>query len=58
VVAGKAGQRIIVFGRMLDSGGHPVPGTLIEIWQTNAAGRYRHSIDQHPAPLDPNLDGP
>jgi protocatechuate 3,4-dioxygenase beta subunit len=52
-----AGQRIIVFGRVLDSGGRPVPSTLIEIWQTNAAGRYRHSIDQHPAPLDPNFDG-
>jgi protocatechuate 3,4-dioxygenase, beta subunit len=56
--AGEAlGQRIIVFGRVLDSGGRPVPGTLIEIWQTNAAGRYRHSHDQHPAPLDPNFDG-
>src|SRR5580704_19458051 len=51
------GERIIVTGRVLDSGGRPVPGTLIEIWQANAAGRYAHSIDQHPAPLDPNFDG-
>jgi protocatechuate 3,4-dioxygenase, beta subunit len=51
------GQRIIVSGRVLDSGGRPVPGTLIEIWQTNAAGRYRHTRDQHPAPLDPNFTG-
>ena len=51
------GQRIIVSGRVLDSGGRPVPGTLIEIWQTNAAGRYRHRHDQHPAPLDPNFTG-
>ncbi len=51
------GQRIIVFGRVLDSGGRPVPDTLIEIWQTNAAGRYRHKRDHHPAPLDPNFDG-
>jgi hypothetical protein len=36
------GQRIIVTGRVLDSDGRPVPDTLIEIWQTNAAGRYRH----------------
>jgi protocatechuate 3,4-dioxygenase beta subunit len=51
------GQRIIVFGQVRDSGGRPVPDTLIEIWQTNAAGRYRHSREHHPAPLDPNFDG-
>ena len=51
------GQRIILTGQVLDSGGRPVPDTLIEIWQTNAAGRYRHSREHHPAPLDPNFDG-
>jgi protocatechuate 3,4-dioxygenase, beta subunit len=51
------GQRIIVSGQVRDSGGLPVPDTLIEIWQTNAAGRYRHSREHHPAPLDPNFDG-
>jgi protocatechuate 3,4-dioxygenase beta subunit len=44
------GQRIILTGRVLDSGGRPVPDTLIEIWQTNAAGRYRHAREHHPAP--------
>ena len=42
---------------MVDDSGHPVPNTLIEIWQTNAAGRYRHAKDGHPAPLDPNFTG-
>jgi protocatechuate 3,4-dioxygenase beta subunit len=51
------GQRIILTGRVLDSDGRPVPDTLIEIWQTNAAGRYRHWREHHPAPLDPNFDG-
>jgi protocatechuate 3,4-dioxygenase beta subunit len=51
------GQRIIVTGRVLDSDGRPVPDTLIEIWQANAAGRYRHSREHHPAPLDPNFTG-
>ena len=51
------GERIIVTGRVLDSGGRPVPDTLIEIWQANAAGRYRHSREHHPAPLDPNFTG-
>jgi protocatechuate 3,4-dioxygenase beta subunit len=51
------GQRIIVHGRVLDADGRPVPGTLIEIWQANAAGRYRHVRDNWPAPLDPNFSG-
>ncbi|HKV94857.1 MAG TPA: protocatechuate 3,4-dioxygenase subunit beta [Candidatus Angelobacter sp.] len=51
------GERIIVSGRVLDDNGRPVPRMLIEIWQTNAAGRYRHSQDDHPAPLDPNFTG-
>ena len=51
------GQRIIVFGRVLDSGGRPVPDALVEVWQANAAGRYRHVVDNWPAPLDPHFDG-
>lgn len=51
------GERIIVSGRVLDEDGRPVPHTLIEIWQANAAGRYVHVKDQHPAPLDPNFTG-
>jgi protocatechuate 3,4-dioxygenase, beta subunit len=51
------GQRIIVHGRVLDSGGQPVPHTLVEVWQANAAGRYRHARDTWPAPLDPNFTG-
>jgi protocatechuate 3,4-dioxygenase, beta subunit len=51
------GERIIVTGRVMDSDGRPVPDTLIEIWQANAAGRYAHRVDNHPAPLDPNFTG-
>src|SRR5271170_39290 len=51
------GERIVVTGRVVDDSGHSVPHTLIEIWQTNAAGRYRHAGDTHPAPLDPNFTG-
>jgi protocatechuate 3,4-dioxygenase, beta subunit len=51
------GQRIIVHGRVLDGDGRPVPDTLIEIWQTNAGGRYRHVNDNWPCPLDPNFTG-
>jgi protocatechuate 3,4-dioxygenase, beta subunit len=51
------GERIIVSGRVLDENDHPVPHTLVEIWQANAAGRYLHEVDQHNAPLDPNFAG-
>ena len=51
------GERIIVHGRVLDGDGRPITDTLIEVWQANAAGRYRHDADQHPAPLDPNFSG-
>ena len=51
------GERIIVAGRVLDEDGRPVPQTLLELWQCNAAGRYIHQKDQHDAPLDPNFTG-
>jgi protocatechuate 3,4-dioxygenase, beta subunit len=51
------GERMILTGRVLDSGGRPVPDALVEIWQANASGRYNHQVDDHPAPLDPNFDG-
>ncbi|MGQ4615413.1 protocatechuate 3,4-dioxygenase subunit beta [Nocardia sp. R7R-8] len=51
------GQRIVVTGRITDGAGRPVRRQLVEIWQANASGRYRHQRDQHPAPLDPNFTG-
>lgn len=51
------GERIVVYGKVTDEKGHPIPHTLIEIWQANAAGRYVHKVDQHNAPLDPNFMG-
>ncbi len=51
------GERIIVTGRVLDDSGRPASHALIEIWQANAAGRYFHAKDDHPAPLDPNFTG-
>jgi protocatechuate 3,4-dioxygenase, beta subunit len=51
------GERIIVTGRVFDERGEPVRNALLEVWQANAAGRYIHLRDQHPAPLDPNFSG-
>ena len=51
------GERIILHGRVLDENGRPVPNTLVEIWQANAGGRYRHKKDTYLAPIDPNFGG-
>jgi protocatechuate 3,4-dioxygenase beta subunit len=51
------GEKIVVAGRLLDSGGRPVRESLVELWQCNAAGRYTDSADQHHAPIDPHFRG-
>lgn len=51
------GERIIVHGRVLDERARPVPGALLEFWQANAGGRYRHKKETYLAPLDPNFGG-
>ncbi|MCK0150757.1 protocatechuate 3,4-dioxygenase subunit beta [Marivita sp. S6314] len=51
------GERIILHGRVLDENARPVPNTLVELWQANAGGRYRHRKDTYFAPIDPNFGG-
>lgn len=51
------GPRIIVHGTLRDEDGRPVPGKLIEVWQANAGGRYRHAKEGYLAPLDSNFGG-
>jgi len=51
------GERIIVHGRVLDERGQPVPGVLLEFWQANAGGRYRHKKETYLAAIDPNFGG-
>ena len=56
--AGRAqGQLIYLMGQVLDIKGKPIKDVKVEIWQTNAAGRYNHPSDPNPAPLDPNFVG-
>ncbi|WP_420862915.1 protocatechuate 3,4-dioxygenase subunit beta [Algirhabdus cladophorae] len=55
--ASAIGPRIIVYGRVIDQDGHPIPNALIEAWQANAGGRYRHAKEGYLAPLDPNFGG-
>lgn len=51
------GERMVLHGRVLDENGRPVPKTLVEIWQANASGRYRHKKDVYLGALDPNFGG-
>jgi protocatechuate 3,4-dioxygenase, beta subunit len=51
------GEQIIVHGYVLDGNGRPVRNTLVEVWQANAGGRYRHRNDTYIAPIDPNFGG-
>ena len=51
------GERILVYGKLLDENSKPIPNSLIEIWQANSGGKYRHSGDKYKAPLDPNFGG-
>jgi len=51
------GERLLVHGVVRDRGGRPLPGVLVEIWQANAGGRYRHARDGYRAPLDPHFAG-
>jgi protocatechuate 3,4-dioxygenase beta subunit len=51
------GERIIVHGYVLDENRRPVVNALVEVWQANAGGRYRHKKDSYIAPIDPNFGG-
>ncbi|MGO4741854.1 protocatechuate 3,4-dioxygenase subunit beta [Serratia quinivorans] len=51
------GERIIVHGYVRDENGLPMRNALVEVWQANAGGRYRHKKDQYLAPIDPNFGG-
>src|SRR6478609_9180078 len=51
------GEQTIVHGYILDGNGQPVANTLVEVWQANAGGRYRHRNDTYIAPIDPNFGG-
>jgi len=51
------GQPIVVVLRFADALKRPVPSLIVEFWQANAHGRYRHPADAGGAPLDPQFDG-
>ena len=51
------GERIIIHGRVLDGNARPLRGALVELWQANASGKYRHRNDHYIGAIDPNFGG-
>jgi protocatechuate 3,4-dioxygenase beta subunit len=51
------GKVIFIRGQVLDTEGRPIEDATVDLWQANAAGRYRHPRDRNTAPLDPNFQG-
>lgn len=57
-VPGRARGTIIdLIGRVTNEAGAPIPGALIDMWQTNSLGRYHHPNDPTDAPWDPAFQG-
>ena len=53
-----AGEIIRISGHVLNDSCNPIPGSSLEIWQANSAGRYFHPQDTSESrPLDPNFQG-
>lgn len=51
------GQVAHVFGRVVDRNGNALKGALVEIWQCDANGVYRHSADRRAAGRDDRFQG-
>ncbi len=51
------GEVIVVHGRVLGPDCAPLAGAIVDLWQANRQGRYAHSADPNPAPLDPHFQG-
>ena len=51
------GTRLVVEGQVFDGAGEPMPDALVETWQADANGRYRHAEDRRPQPPDPAFNG-
>ena len=49
------GQHILLTGRVLEKGGAPTRNMVIEIWQADARGIFRHPLDPRSAEADPGF---
>lgn len=51
------GQHIILTGRILEEGDRPILNAIVEIWQPDAAGVFRHPLDPRAPEADPGFYG-
>jgi len=51
------GQPIEIFGRVVQEDGSPLENLVVEIWQADPAGIYRHPADPRHAQADPDFLG-
>jgi len=51
------GERLRILFRVLDGNSQPVPDAMIEIWQANADGKYKHPDDPQDKMEDPEFFG-
>lgn len=51
------GRRVTLTGRVLDGEGVPVLDAVLEIWQADAEGIFKHSADPRQAEADPHFTG-
>lgn len=51
------GEVIRVQGRVQDPSCAPVAGALVDLWQADSFGRYKHPADPNPARPDANFQG-
>lgn len=51
------GEAIEIHGRVLQEGGQPLENLVLEVWQADAAGVYRHPADPKAKDADPNFFG-
>jgi len=52
-----SGEHIKIEGHIFNAQGTPAPDAIIELWQANSHGRYKHPEDNQDKPLDPDFSG-
>jgi len=51
------GQHILLTGRVVEEGNRPILNAIVEIWQPDANGVFRHPLDPRASDADPGFYG-